>query len=410
MFWLQQVRDECMFYLLRHTSIFVPISDKKHLQVVGSPVKYSRKKSSEKVNIPQSGKKRKRTFGCKYLSNGEFQGSSIQTAEEHKPFSRSAKWKHDKRRQSLNIPESRDKTFSRISDKRGLKRFRGVAKENQNTPDTDNMELELTGPYCSKTQTAVTCLKDQSYHELDEAAVRAIICRRSFGFSKLRLCPKQNGVRMLANLNTSSKMLQERTPKYRCSWMRKISKARSIIYKSNRVKSVNWRLRGIHAVLKGLLFRGPEKLGSTVFDYNDVYRKLRPFITTLKNVSTSMPGVYIVAADVSKAFDSVDQDKLLRMMEDVMVKNIYFLQQNHQIAWLKISGSDHKHKLVRDEVVWLGLAAYIEVLNRKQARYKALLTKLRSKFYGHRITGNESSELRYAVERSHSSCLWKIKF
>ncbi|KAK8629754.1 hypothetical protein V6N13_078583 [Hibiscus sabdariffa] len=577
---LGRVGDECMFYLLRHTSIFVPIFYKKHLQVVGSPVKYSRRKSSKKVNMPRSGKKRKRTFGCKSLSTGEFQGSSIQTAEEHKPFSRPGKWKRDKRRQLLNIPECRDKSIVRticlhedclprslmcsfntyqesnqsvpcshnaechlvgsaclhhsflkllkqlirrsrrcnhlkllekycplpssdrkvgksraiiessMLDKRGLKRScGGVAKENRNTLNMDNTELGSTRLYCSKTQVveflwavcrclvppdllgtpsnwrllkrnvfrfiqlrrfekfsvmqcmyqlkssdfpflsnnhnaqvrkngseskifseancgvndikhkllvswilwffsslvvplvqanfyvtegergkldvfyyrkpvwqkfidcAVTCLKDQSYHELDEAAVRAIICRRPFGFSKLRLCPKQNGVRMLANLNTSSKMLQERTSKYRCSWMRKISKAQTRIFKSNRVKSVNFGLRGIHAVLKGLLLKEPEKLGSMVFDYNDVYAKLCPFITTLKDASTSMPGVFIVAADVSNAFDSVDQDKLLRMMEDAIVKNKYFLQQNHQIAWLKTNLFDRWSLMLVDETI-----------------------------------------------------------
>ncbi|KAA3464549.1 telomerase reverse transcriptase isoform X1 [Gossypium australe] len=71
---------------------------------------------------------------------------------------------------------------------------------------------------------------------------------------------------------------------------------------------------------------------------------------------------------------------------------------------------DRKHKVVRDEVEWLGLTAFIEVLKRKQSRHKALLSMLRSKFFCHRITGKESSELRYAVERSHSSCLWKIKY
>ncbi|KAE8707332.1 Alpha chain of nascent polypeptide associated complex [Hibiscus syriacus] len=596
---LGRVGDECMFYLLRHTSIFVPISDKKHLQVVGSPVKYTRNKSSKTVNIPQSGKKRKRTFGCKFPSNGEIQGSSIQTAEEHKPFSRPPKWKRGKRRQSLNIPECGDKSIVRTtcfyedclprsllcpintyqttvqcscylvlkaphkvsnsveinrqymfynledssyvlprehilntlvpnftSSKCLMENIFGLTEANLSNHSvacshnvecglagstclyhsflkllkllirrtrrcnhlkllnkycplpssyrktgksrtiievsaTDNMELKSTMPYCSKSQVvdflwavcrslvpqdllgtpstrrslkrnifkflqlrrfekfsitqcmhqikstdfpflsrfslvswilwffsslvvplvqanfyvtegergkhtvfyyrkpvwrkfidrAVTCLKDRSYREVGEDAVRAIIHRRPFGFSKLRICPKQNGVRMLTNLNTSSKMLQERTPKYRCSWMLKILKPRPRTYKTKRVSSVNFRLRGVHAVLKGLLLKEPEKLGSTVFDYNDVYKKLRPFITSLKNISTTMPGVYIVAADVSKAFDSVNQDKLLRMIEDVMVKNVYILQQNHQVAWFKKKLLDCQSLMLVDETV-----------------------------------------------------------
>ncbi|TYJ38229.1 hypothetical protein E1A91_A05G429500v1 [Gossypium mustelinum] len=643
----ERVGDKCMFHLLWHTTIFVPISDKKHLQVAGSPVNYFRKKSKE-VKNPQSGRKRKRTYGSKSLSKGEFQGSSIQTAEKQKPFSRPFKWKRDKRHRLHSIPESKEESISRIfcfyedclsgslvclsnpnqaavpcscylmlkaprkvsnsieiskqsmfynmecsssvlpeghilntlvpnfssskclmenifgftganvssqsvscshnvecrlkgssclyhkfikllkmlirrarrcnhlkllekycplpsldqkagksrtiversiMDKRGIKRSRGgVAKENHNTPETDNAELESTRPYCLKSQVleflwavcrslvppellgapsnwrllkrnifrfirlrrfekfsvmqcmhqlksldfpflsdngrvlkngselkfgeaicsehdikrellvnwilwffsslvvplvqanfyvtegecgkldvfyyrkpvwqefiddAVSCLKGRNYLEMDEAAVRAIIRKRPFGFSRLRLCPKQNGVRLLANLNASSKMLQEKSSKFRCSWMRKSSKARSRIFKSKCVKSPNSVLRGVHAILKGLLLKEPEKLGSTVFDYKDVYTKLHPFIITLKNAST-MPGVFIVAADVSKAFDSVDQDKLLRMMEDVIVEKKYILQQNREIVWLKNRLLVRQSLMLVDETVNLG--------------------------------------------------------
>ncbi|KAK5834845.1 hypothetical protein PVK06_010524 [Gossypium arboreum] len=644
----ERVGDKCMFHLLWHTTIFVPISDKKHLQVAGSPVNYFRKKSKEVKNPQSAGRKRKRTYGSKSLSKGEFQGSSIQTAEKQKPFSRPFKWKRDKRHRLHSIPESKEESISRIfcfyedclsgslvclsnpnqaavpcscylmlkaprkvsnsieisrqsmfynmecsssvlpeghilntlvpnfssskclmenifgftganvssqsvscshnvecrlkgssclyhkfikllkmlirrarrcnhlkllekycplpsldqkagksrtiversiMDKRGIKRScGGVAKENHNTPETDNAELESTRPYCLKSQVleflwavcrslvppellgapsnwrllkrnifrfirlrrfekfsvmqcmhqlksldfpflsdngrvpkngselkfgeaicsehdikrellvnwilwffsslvvplvqanfyvtegecgkldvfyyrkpvwqefiddAVSCLKGRNYLEMDEAAVRAIIRKRPFGFSRLRLCPKQNGVRLLANLNASSKMLQEKSSKFRCSWMRKSSKARSRIFKSKCVKSPNSVLRGVHAILKGLLLKEPEKLGSTVFDYKDVYTKLHPFIITLKNAST-MPGVFIVAADVSKAFDSVDQDKLLRMMEDVIVEKKYILQQNREIVWLKNRLLVRQSLMLVDETVNLG--------------------------------------------------------
>lgn len=66
--------------------------------------------------------------------------------------------------------------------------------------------------------------------------------------------------------------------------------------------------------------------------------------------------------------------------------------------------------LLKEEVIWLGLNAYIDALSRKQSRHRALLSMLRSKFFGHRLTGNESSELRYAVATSHSSSLWRIEY
>ncbi|XVE68450.1 hypothetical protein DITRI_Ditri09bG0069600 [Diplodiscus trichospermus] len=207
------------------------------------------------------------------------------------------------------------------------------------------------------TDHAIACLKDRSYLELDKVAVRAIIDKRPFGFSRLRLCPKQNGVRMLANLKASSRMLEGvSSSNYRCSWKHKSSKACSRKVKSKRFKSVNSVLRGTHAVLKGLLLKEPEKLGSSVFDYNDVYRKLCPFVTALKNGSTTMPGVFVVVADVSKAFDSINQDKLLSMMEDVIVKDQYNLQQIRQVSCSNKCLWNRENLMLVDETVNTGLA------------------------------------------------------
>lgn len=62
------------------------------------------------------------------------------------------------------------------------------------------------------------------------------------------------------------------------------------------------------------------------------------------------------------------------------------------------------------EVEWLGLNAYIQVLKRKQSRHKELLVRLRSKLLTHRITGNVSHQLKYAIDRSHSTSVWNIKY
>lgn len=67
-------------------------------------------------------------------------------------------------------------------------------------------------------------------------------------------------------------------------------------------------------------------------------------------------------------------------------------------------------RLKEAEVEWLGLFAYIQVLKRKQSRYKELLSLLKFKLLNHKITGSVSSELSYAVDRSRSSIMWKIKY
>ncbi|GLT60389.1 hypothetical protein SLA2020_331570 [Shorea laevis] len=165
------------------------------------------------------------------------------------------------------------------------------------------------------TDGAINCLKDGIYNQLNEAAVRNILSKRSFGFSKLRLRPKKTGVRMLANLKAPSRLPK----KVFCS-----------------------------RVLKGLQLKEPEKLGSSVFDYNDVYRRLCPFLMSLRNVSTTLPGLFIVVSDVSKAFDSVIQDKLISVMKEVIVEDEYLLQQSCQVICMEKSLWEHENVLLTD--------------------------------------------------------------
>lgn len=67
-------------------------------------------------------------------------------------------------------------------------------------------------------------------------------------------------------------------------------------------------------------------------------------------------------------------------------------------------------QLAAEEVEWLGLNAFIKVLKRKQSRHKELLCMLNSKLLAHKINGTVSSQLSYAVDSSHSSVMWKIKY
>jgi telomerase reverse transcriptase len=99
---------------------------------------------------------------------------------------------------------------------------------------------------------------------------------------------------------------------------------------------VNNVLRDAHTILKGIQFKEPKRLGSSVFDYNDVYKKLCPFLVDQKKGLTPMSSLFIITSDVSKAFDSVDQDKLLTIMEDVLWDE-YFIKEYDQVICTKNS-------------------------------------------------------------------------
>ncbi|KAK4256365.1 hypothetical protein QN277_009241 [Acacia crassicarpa] len=202
------------------------------------------------------------------------------------------------------------------------------------------------------TSNTIACLNNQRYSCLDEVAVRNILRGRVFGFSKLRLRPKENGVRMVANLSGSSR-IPACTSSRKVSF-RKLRKENACKKKYDYYRSVNFVLRDAHIVLKDIQFREPEKLGSSVFDYNDVYKKLCQFFIGLKEGSKPLPDFYIVTSDVLKAFDSVDQDKLLSVLNDILPKREYVLKQYDQVVSTKKSLWVRKFFSVLDENISIG--------------------------------------------------------
>lgn len=66
-------------------------------------------------------------------------------------------------------------------------------------------------------------------------------------------------------------------------------------------------------------------------------------------------------------------------------------------------------ELKNSEVEWLGLTAFIKVLKRKEQRHKVLLSLLKKQLQ--RSDRPEvSSAMKYAVDDSHSSLIWKIRY
>lgn len=179
----------------------------------------------------------------------------------------------------------------------------------------------------------VTCVREQGYKELTAASVRKIIRSRSFGFSKVRLLPKRRGVRMLANFKASLE-LPVNLPLQPRGW-RKVGAGRNV--KSHNYKSVNQVLKDLHLVLKHVVAKEPERLGSSVFDYNDVYKRFVPFLSNLKSGFSVKPGIFIIVSDVERAFDSVDQDKLLTVLDDLNLEDEYFLSKVVQVVRTKKS-------------------------------------------------------------------------
>ncbi|VVB14812.1 unnamed protein product [Arabis nemorensis] len=129
------------------------------------------------------------------------------------------------------------------------------------------------------------------YVQVDNAEAESR--RRKMALSKFRLLPKANGVRMVLDFSSSSRLQS---------------------------------LRDTHAVLKDIQLKEPEVLGSSVFDHDDFYRNLGRYLIHLRSQSREVPPLFFVVADVFKAFDSIDQSKLLRVMQCIL-KDEYILNR-----------------------------------------------------------------------------------
>nr|AAX21217.1 telomerase reverse transcriptase catalytic subunit [Scilla peruviana] len=175
---------------------------------------------------------------------------------------------------------------------------------------------------------ATVYLKEQNYEQLNDASYMSIIAKRRFGFSRVRFLPKKNKMRIVANTKAPCEI-----------------KAYDQNKRSFFVKSVNSSLKELHAILRRVKNENPYALGSSVFGYHDVYQKLYRFHQEIKGALLMVPSVYIVVGDVAKAFDSINQDMLVRVMKDIIPKDEYMLRSYAQVISTK-----NRMRIVQDYV------------------------------------------------------------
>lgn len=183
--------------------------------------------------------------------------------------------------------------------------------------------------------------KGNQYVELTFKGAKSLIDNRSYGFSKARLLPKNNEFRLLSNLQAPSRFFRDSS-----------SSRTQSNQKLRRNASVNSVVQDVHLVLRSLQTSEQEKLGASVFDYNDVFKKIVPFLCHLKSGSGDMLNVFMVVSDVAKAFDSIKHKKLFTVMKDLVVSDEFSFEKLTQVIctskYLKI---DQQQMLPREDII-----------------------------------------------------------
>ncbi|KAL0425609.1 UNVERIFIED_CONTAM: Telomerase reverse transcriptase [Sesamum radiatum] len=183
------------------------------------------------------------------------------------------------------------------------------------------------------------CMKDERYHLLNHASAREILGKRQFGFSRARLRPKQIGFRMLTNLKAPSRMPLNPPPSRNHSIQQLQTKA--------------------------------------LYDHRATYQ-------SFQSVNSVLHDLHVVLKDVSKAFDSVNQDKLLSVMKDVIFDDEYTVEKFTQVFSKKIRKEEInlilKEHITRN-VVHFDNKFYLQLVGIPQG--SVLSSLLCSFYYGH---------------------------
>lgn len=151
------------------------------------------------------------------------------------------------------------------------------------------------------TSTAIASLNRQNFRILRGTSRKK--AKQSCRSSRVRFVPKEKNMRLLVNLKAQSK---------------------------------DAFLDNCHLIMKKVRDENPDKFGSSVFDYNNVHQNLWQFISSVRSHLKEKFKIYIVVADVSKAFDCLSHDMLLKIVDDALKCDEYVLRKCKQVVnWSK---------------------------------------------------------------------------
>lgn len=164
------------------------------------------------------------------------------------------------------------------------------------------------------TEQPLTDLKSSVFEELKPEMARSVLGRRSLGYSSLRLLPKTTGVRPVLNLR--------RRAWVKCKWPGKQG-----FYLG---PSINSAVTPIYNMLNYERTRGPEALGSSLRCVGDIHSRLRDF-KNLQQKSSGLPPLYFVKLDIQSCFDTIPQQKLIRLVEELVSEESYHITKQVEV-------------------------------------------------------------------------------
>jgi len=124
---------------------------------------------------------------------------------------------------------------------------------------------------------------------------------KTLGYCQVRFLPKENGgFRPIMNLG------------------------KKILPSSYQKKSINDLLRNVHQVLNYHRHNYPHLMGSSVLGHGGVLGRLKSFKE--RNIVAENGQFYFVKFDVKSCFDSIPHEKMLQVLQKILVRVYFFLK------------------------------------------------------------------------------------
>ncbi|KJE96616.1 hypothetical protein CAOG_06915 [Capsaspora owczarzaki ATCC 30864] len=165
----------------------------------------------------------------------------------------------------------------------------------------------------SITKLSMQPLLSSMLQHVPKKEAKSILSKRMFGFSYLRLLPKAKGVRPIINMGRKPSAAE-------------VSQYLMRGHPGKPRLSINVRLQNLFHVLTFEKNRNPAPLGASLFGIDDIYPRLLPFVNHWIGQGRQSE-IYFVSLDIQSAFDTVNHDKLLAVMDGVLQEDEYMMRR-----------------------------------------------------------------------------------
>ena len=155
---------------------------------------------------------------------------------------------------------------------------------------------------------SLTDLRFTMFQSLRASDLRQARHSRLLGHSQVRLLPKETGARPIINLRR--KIIKNQNGKPVLS------------------QNINSRLMPCFATLNYERNIQPQKLGSALFSIGEAHKRLRDFRNTINLCAKEL---YFVKMDVKSCFDTIPQDAVVHMVQDLLSEHRYQLSKHAEL-------------------------------------------------------------------------------